>query len=606
MKKILKIFLLMSYFIFCLNIVHANTSESGERLFLTGAASFSKIKTSYLDFKQCDKKDINVSDKLFYAYIKELQSQVDLMNEYNVLNVRGLGGYPEMKQTDVDFLMSKFCLKIVSTEVSNEFIIDYEKIYDNNKDLLSPQMLIWLEYLKNNTPLLVDGGLNVKIDKVRENIVNLENIVVNYPNFVARKDVIEALNKNVEVYYCIDFDNTAKFNRQTSILSEEYKNSYDKFLEENKNSKYYKDFFKYYNRLKANNFKEINSPKFKFQYKKSNSNLKKILERNDVCYQIQKIESMALDKAVEYINYAYFDYNYRFEGSKIDGVNSIYDATLHDRKMISNRFEMYSKNKNNMLFNFELYKDIKGYINQYKEILSNFDEIYKQAAIRYMTYIVTEFKNVKISAYSSYDEQRYYDSYKFSLEKFTFEDFNNMIQQSLLDSKLRVDVSQINDTISYFEELASEIYNYSYDYEKNRTQKFMNTNGRKNDGGDIAAFVYVASYSNPNPNSIYHYSSASHPLFIMQVLNNGVLVKGANSVINSGYCSTASPIFIQTTKKYVSNQALRQNTYYVYVGNKTYSTIWGTRTVRQFREIDKAQVINNFKTREKLYFYTNF
>lgn len=618
--KILK-YLLIFYCVlfFNINIVYP------KQRFLTGIGSFNKIKSVYSD---CKNQNDKIPDTAFYSYLKVLSQQVDLMNKYNVLNVKLLDDYYDIDENDVDSLISKYCLKIVSSEESRMYTVDYEKIYNENKLLLSPQMLTWLEYLKNNSNIIEDGGLNVKIDNVRSNIEVLENLIEKNQDFIAIKDVYEALDLNAKIYYCLDFDNTPKFDSETNFLCKEYKESYENFLNNNKNSKYYKDVKKYYNKLKKNNFKVVDSPKFKQRYSEIKLKKNEFFESNDVRSQVHKIETCALNEAIEYINYFYDDLNNVCKYSGKENINSLYDATLQDKNTISNSFEKFSDNKNDMAFNKNLYLDAKAFSNQYKESLNDLNNVFVEAYKIYKNYILNEIKNVKINSYTSVEDNRYLNSYKSDIinnrgkqmyrngspiiygysnrnRNIRFEQFIKDVFESLKVEDLRITISQISDSISYFDKVANEVYKYSYNYEQQRYLTFLSNNGKKIENGDIAEFVYVASYSNPSAKYIYHHSGTSLPLMVFQVLENGVLVKGANYVTNSYYSNTSAPIFIQTTKKYVSNQALQKGTYYVYIGNKTYSTIWGTNTVRQFKEVSKNQVKANFKTKEKLYFYCN-
>ena len=131
----------------------------------------------------------------------------------------------------------------------------------------------------------------------------------------------------------------------------------------------------------------------------------------------------------------------------------------------------------------------------------------------------------------------------------------------------------------------------------------MRKNGKKLDGGDIAAFIYIASYYNPTTAHIYDYNSVSHPLYICQVLKNGVMVRGDYTL---GYNSTMANVFIQTNRKYAANQGLKRNTYYAYTGIMHYKTVFGVpNAVWKFRELSQTEVKNNFTVNYKLYFYNN-
>ena len=99
-----------------------------------------------------------------------------------------------------------------------------------------------------------DGGLMVPPDTLREYIIFLEKFVAQYPDFVLISDAKGILDSYL-MTYLEGIDNSPIFDKwNTRKMLPEYKVSYEKFLAENKDSKYYPMVEELYNKSKANDF----------------------------------------------------------------------------------------------------------------------------------------------------------------------------------------------------------------------------------------------------------------------------------------------------------------------------------------------------------------
>ena len=571
-----------------------------------GTPSFNRINEAYLVFQ---KSDVKSNDNAFYLYLKELGQQADNLNKYNAQDIQNWYNKSLKEKTKLTNKLKEFGLKIAESEGNGFYTVDYQSVYLKNKELISPQMNIWLEYNMNNDKLVDDFALLADIDKIRTNLALLEDFIKKNPKFVAKSEVIKELNYLAKIYV-FDFDNTPAFDKETSLLNDKYKNSYEKFLKENKKSKFYKDISDYYQRIKKNNYKKIDSPNIKPQYVK-NDLIKNLFNSTIIEYQVANAKKQAFQDSIHYINYVFEDFDKINDveiNSELKNIKNSSDAMKEDEQFLFESYDKFQKNKNNMAQNYEIYQTLKTYSKQYNEILEGLNNIYNSAYEQYKKTLENNYNNifskVKSTSYNTEKinlikramyELNLYEFEQFEKDIVSYENKNNanlLFQARLLKNN--------------FDTKAQEIYKYSYEYEKNNTLSFMKKNNRKIDGGAIAGFVYVALNNNPSPDCIYNYYDSSFPLYVFQTLNNGILVRGDYS-LTGYYASTASNIFIQTSKKYVVNQRLKANTYYVFTGIKKYNTVLGAQNaVWQFKEISQQEAKNNFSIKNKLYFYRNF
>ena len=99
-----------------------------------------------------------------------------------------------------------------------------------------------------------DGGLMIPPDTVREYIIFLEMFTAKNPEFVLISDAKDILDSYLMIYL-EGIDNSPIFDKwNTGKMKPEFKTSYERFLSENKDSKYYPMVEELYNKSKENNF----------------------------------------------------------------------------------------------------------------------------------------------------------------------------------------------------------------------------------------------------------------------------------------------------------------------------------------------------------------
>lgn len=113
----------------------------------------------------------------------------------------------------------------------------------------------WKEYLllrnKEDNRFINDGAVAMPWDELRHRIIYWENFVNKYPNFPENNEIKAKLADYLEWYI------TGKYaydRGEGDVLGFELKESYEKFLNQDKKSKFYPTVETWYNLLKKNNF----------------------------------------------------------------------------------------------------------------------------------------------------------------------------------------------------------------------------------------------------------------------------------------------------------------------------------------------------------------
>jgi len=132
--------------------------------------------------------------------------------------------------------------------VNSEYLIEKYGQY------LSSAYNEWLKFIIKRETVMQDGGFMVPPDTVREYIILLEKFVNENPKFVLISDAKDILNSYLMIYL-EGVDNSPIFDKwNTRKMKPEFKESYEKFLSENKDSIYYPMVEELYHKAKTNDF----------------------------------------------------------------------------------------------------------------------------------------------------------------------------------------------------------------------------------------------------------------------------------------------------------------------------------------------------------------
>ncbi len=187
-----------------------------------------KSKDNDLEFSKLQMKFINATDVLNEKYA----DNIDINDPYYKNN----------------------WVKLPCVEGSYFYAVNSEYLHKKYGKYLSPAYNEWLKFILKRESVMQDGGLMVPPDTLREYIICLEKFVEQYPEFVLIGDAKDILESYL-MTYLEGIDNSPIFDKwNTQKMLPEFKASYEKFLSENKDSKYYPMVEELYNEAKANDF----------------------------------------------------------------------------------------------------------------------------------------------------------------------------------------------------------------------------------------------------------------------------------------------------------------------------------------------------------------
>ena len=149
------------------------------------------------------------------------------------------------------------------------YAVNSDYLLEKYGKYLSSSYNEWLKFIIKRESVMQDGGLTVPPDTLREYILFLEKFVEQNPNFILISDAKDILNSYL-MTYLEGIDNSPIFDKwNTRKMKPEFKESYEKFLAENKDSKYYPMVEELYNKSKDNDFNwDRNFDQWLYEYHK--------------------------------------------------------------------------------------------------------------------------------------------------------------------------------------------------------------------------------------------------------------------------------------------------------------------------------------------------
>ena len=175
--------------------------------------------------------------------------QTKFIEATDVLNEK----YAENIDTNDSYYKNNW-VKLSFVEGTYFYAVNSEYMRDKYGKYLSPAYNEWLKFILKRESVMQDGGLMVPPDTLREYIIFLEKFVEQNPEFILISDAKDILESYL-MTYLEGIDNSPIFDKwNTRKMLPEFKTSYEKFLSENKDSKYYPMVEELYNKSKANDF----------------------------------------------------------------------------------------------------------------------------------------------------------------------------------------------------------------------------------------------------------------------------------------------------------------------------------------------------------------
>ena len=203
------------------------------------------------------KKNPALSNEIFSEYVKNLEEEVDDLNENLPSEISA--------KTDISQIDSKLLddyslsgIDFACGEGSCYARVGHKYLYDLFNHVLTPE---YNEYLlliaeEDKKPYAKDGGIVVPFETIRKRLLRYECFINIYPNFIHNDD----MKARAEMYYYAyknGLDNTpVKCSQEEKALNpkqtKDISNSYAIYLKEaeDKDSEYYKEIENCYNKIK--------------------------------------------------------------------------------------------------------------------------------------------------------------------------------------------------------------------------------------------------------------------------------------------------------------------------------------------------------------------
>lgn len=163
-------------------------------------------------------KDVN--DAKFYMFQQECSATIEKINKNSNENYQ---------QTD--------WMKILTAEGEPYFSLNWKFLKEKYGGYLSQAYNWWLNHLDKTERIVDDAALLIDHDRLRIYIIELEKFIDRNPKFVDIEEVKSRLSWYLNIYLS-GLDNTPIYDRRTHTINQEVRLSYEKFLSENRNSKY--------------------------------------------------------------------------------------------------------------------------------------------------------------------------------------------------------------------------------------------------------------------------------------------------------------------------------------------------------------------------------
>lgn len=195
-------------------------------------------------------ENIEINDELYREFstlymiiTSEIEDSASLMNDPESLKVNGFrvnvsesGGFIGSKP---GFLSENFNAYV------SDGIKEYLKISDEELRQLGEE---------TGTYLIEDAGVSISWDQLADRIIAWENYINKYPNYPEVSEAEANIEFYLYVYTASVLDNTMIFSFDDKKLTQEVKESYERFIQKYSGSKYYNFISGYYDILKNNDY----------------------------------------------------------------------------------------------------------------------------------------------------------------------------------------------------------------------------------------------------------------------------------------------------------------------------------------------------------------
>ncbi len=208
------------------------------------------------------KDNLEERDRAFLLFQKKYEKIIETLQDNLGGSTIGLNAYVfdkikedeykinEKRLTEKELYYKKYGIKLNYIYKAYLPDVDYNYLIKEFNSFISPSMNEYLVFClkESNKQIIDEGEVLVNWDELRNRLLYLEAFIKNNPKFAGKEDVQ------------IHLDNYANYYMGSSLYGDgnkiktDAKQSFERFIKLNKNSKYYIQVLKQYNLLKKYNF----------------------------------------------------------------------------------------------------------------------------------------------------------------------------------------------------------------------------------------------------------------------------------------------------------------------------------------------------------------
>lgn len=215
---------------------------------------FKQLKVDEEKFKKnAEPKPLISNNFLFKKFKDSYLDYIDILNN-NTVPTAVMPNLPDDKLKQ--YFETNYNISIASGEGILYFVPDYNYLYNNFKNYITPQYIEWLQFLDKTSNDFVEVYPAIDLKTITDRILYLDKFLENNPSFIEKENVE---NERLIYLNCYlgNIEGGNLYVEDSGKLKYEYRKSLEDFLKNHKNTKSYSEIKAYYTKVKKNNFKEI-------------------------------------------------------------------------------------------------------------------------------------------------------------------------------------------------------------------------------------------------------------------------------------------------------------------------------------------------------------
>lgn len=314
--------------------------------------------------------------------------------------------------------------------------------------------------------------------------------------------------------------------------------------------------------------------------------------------KFHEVHTQALEQSLRFLD------NVQFKFQDTDAPLSTLDkSTIFVESSMNNYISNFRKEPNDIKNNKILYDKLKSEIPTFETV----QKLYEEQVIHKAYQVYLSYCQNNVSAFANYAQattplQKRDIEEKINSAFWNYRQYENYLIIS--NNIAAVIYSRINKNLETWKPLKSEVYNYSYNYEKQKYENWCAKNNKKRVAGSLSNYVYYAHAPAPELGYLYkHVPTGDFHLKVLQSVPGGVILTGdyLGPYGPTGY----GTIFLQTSKQFADGQIIREGIVAEYKGFYDYYTVLGAKKrIYKFYRLGETEIKNNFEIPgQPFYFY---